>query len=113
MIPELYENARESYQEEGNELYRLYSLYVNAEKSDYEKYRDDVNDWQSERDYYYKEYRDEIDRERSDYFNKLSIMQDAQKQKAATTGKILRMKTKSGIKTLKKNSLNMRNILTD
>lgn len=42
MIPELYENARESYQEEGNELYRLYSLYVNAEKSDYEKYRDDV-----------------------------------------------------------------------
>ena len=70
MIPELYENARESYQEEGNELYRLYSLYVNAEKSDYEKYRDDVNDWQSERDYYYKEYRDEIDRERSDYFNK-------------------------------------------
>ena len=83
MIPELYENARESYQEEGNELYRLYSLYVNAEKSDYEKYRDDVNDWQSERDYYYKEYRDEIDRERSDYFNKLSIMQDAAKTESS------------------------------
>lgn len=79
MVPEFYENARNAYQEEEDELYRLYSLYVNADKSDYEKYRNSISDWQSERDYYYKSYQDELDRAQSDYYSKLSLLQDAAK----------------------------------
>ncbi|MCD8036033.1 MAG: hypothetical protein LUE88_01425 [Clostridiales bacterium] len=78
-IPELYENARSVYEAEGDELYRLYSLYSEADKADYEKYRDSISDWMSERDFAYSEYMDEADRVQQDYYNKLSLLQDAAK----------------------------------
>lgn len=78
-IPELYSNARQNYEAEGDELYRLYSLYAGAEKSSYEKYRDSVEDWQADRAYSYNEYIDEKDRAQKDYYNRLAVLQDAAK----------------------------------
>lgn len=78
-IPELYSNARQNYEAEGDELYRLYSLYVGAERSDYEKYRDSVEDWQADRAYSYNEYIDEKDRAQKDYYSRLAVLQDAAK----------------------------------
>lgn len=76
-IPELYDRARSAYEDEGNELYKLYSLYLNADKSDYERYRDTVSDWQADRKYAYEEYTDEANRAQKDYYNRLSLLQDS------------------------------------
>lgn len=78
-IPELYQNARDTYEKEGDELYRLYSLYANADKSDYSRYRDETADWESERDATYREYTDDMDRAQKDYYNRLSLLQDSAK----------------------------------
>ncbi len=78
-IPELYENARNAYEAEGDELYRLYSLYLEADRSDYDKYRDSVSDWQTDRSMAYNEYLNETDRAQQDYYKKLSFLQDAAK----------------------------------
>ncbi|GFI61260.1 hypothetical protein IMSAG049_00417 [Clostridiales bacterium] len=82
-IPELYERSRAAYDNEGNELYKLYSMYMNAEKADYEKYRDELADWQRERDYAYEEYKDESDRAREDYYDRLSLLKDAAKNESS------------------------------
>lgn len=76
-IPELYDRAKSAYEDEGNELYKLYSLYLNADRSDYDRYRDTVSDWQADRKYAYEEYTDEADRAQKDYYNRLSILQDS------------------------------------
>lgn len=78
-IPELYENARSVYEAEGDELYRLYSLYSEADRADYERYRDTVSDWQKDRSLAYSEYIDEADRAQQDYYKKLAFLQDAAK----------------------------------
>lgn len=62
-IPELYQNARRVYDAEGDKLYNLYSLYANADKQAYSKYRDSVSDWQNERNTAYKEYAEELERQ--------------------------------------------------
>lgn len=62
-IPELYQNARDVYDAQGDKLYSLYSLYANADKADYAKYRDSVNDWQNNINAAYREYADELERD--------------------------------------------------
>ena len=58
-IPTFYQMALDNYTRQGQELKDLYSLYSDRENVDYGKYRDEVGDWQSERDYlaniYYNE----------------------------------------------------------
>lgn len=76
-IPELYQLSRQAYDAEGDELYRLYSLYLDADRQDYERYRDSVSDWQEERDRYYGEYLDELETARDDYYDRLDILRDA------------------------------------
>lgn len=50
-IPELYQLALNKYQMEGNELKDQYGLMVQQEEQEYGRYRDQLSDWQSERDY--------------------------------------------------------------
>ena len=58
-IPTFYQMALDNYTRQGQELKDLYSLYSDRENADYSKYRDEVGDWQTERDYlaniYYNE----------------------------------------------------------
>lgn len=60
-IPELYQLALSTYQTEGNDLYDRASLMAQQENLDYGKYRDQVGDWQTERDYLANRYDTERD----------------------------------------------------
>lgn len=50
-VPELYQLALNKYQMEGDEMQDKYSLIAHQEELDYGRYRDQVGDWQTERDY--------------------------------------------------------------
>ena len=50
-IPELYQLALNQYQMEGDDLYDQAALMAQQENQDYGRYRDQLGDWQSERDY--------------------------------------------------------------
>ena len=60
-IPELYQLALSTYQAEGNELYDRASLMAQQEELAYGRHRDQMSDWQSERDYLANRYDTERD----------------------------------------------------
>ena len=60
-IPELYQLALSKYQMEGNDLYDQAALMAQQEDQDYGRYRDQLNDWQTERDYLSNRYDAERD----------------------------------------------------
>ena len=49
VIPALYQTAYSMYQDEGNRLKDLYSMAGAQEARDYDRYRDQLGDWQYER----------------------------------------------------------------
>ena len=49
-IPELYQMALSKYQMEGDELLNQYGILGAQEEQDYGRYRDQMSDWQGERD---------------------------------------------------------------
>ena len=51
VVPELYGMAYDRYAQEGQDLYDQYVLLGERENADYAKYMDDLNAWQTERDY--------------------------------------------------------------
>ena len=61
VIPELYQIALDQYNQEGQELKDMYALYSDRENVDYGRYRDEVADWESERDYLTNKYYTERD----------------------------------------------------
>ena len=60
-IPELYQLALNTYQMEGNELKDKAALMAQQEELDYGRYRDQLGDWQTERDYLSNRYDTERD----------------------------------------------------
>lgn len=60
-IPELYKLAYDRYNQEGQNLYDQYSMLGTQEGMDYDRYRDKVGDWQTERDYLTNRYNAERD----------------------------------------------------
>lgn len=60
-IPELYQLALNKYQMEGDELKDQAALMAQQEELDYGRYRDQVADWQTERDYLTGRYDSERD----------------------------------------------------
>lgn len=44
-VPELYQLALNQYNQEGQELYNQYGLYVDRDSQDYNKYRDSMSDY--------------------------------------------------------------------
>lgn len=59
MVPELRNQAYNEYMQEGENLYKQASLTNELYNKDYEKYRDTVSDWQSDRAFDSGEYKDE------------------------------------------------------
>ena len=55
-VPELYKLALDQYNREGEELYNQYGLYADRDDRDYGRYRDDVSDWQTDRNYLANQY---------------------------------------------------------
>lgn len=52
VIPELYNAAMAKYEMESQDLYNQYGMYTDAEDRNYGRYRDDVSDYYTDRDYY-------------------------------------------------------------
>ena len=67
-IPELYQLALDTYNQEGQEMINQYALLAEQEDRDYGRYRDTVSDWNTERDYLAGRY----DSERSYDYSKYS-----------------------------------------
>ena len=55
-MPELYGMAMNRYQMEGNQLLDQYNLLYQQENQDYSRYRDLLNDWNSEMERLYQQY---------------------------------------------------------
>lgn len=51
VIPELYGVAYDQYQDEGDDLMKLYGMVGDQRDTEYGRYRDQMKDWESERDY--------------------------------------------------------------
>jgi hypothetical protein len=60
-VPELYQLALSKYNQEGDDLYKMYTLAGEQEAMDYGKYRDALGDWQAERDFLNGRYNTERD----------------------------------------------------
>lgn len=59
IIPQLYEQAYNKYQDEGNTMLNGINLMQQNEDSAYGKYRDTVGDWKNDRSYYDTAYNNE------------------------------------------------------
>ena len=71
-IPELYQIARDQYNQETQNLYNQYGIFADRENQDYGRYRDTLSDWQNDRSYLTDEarYQSETDYNRHmDYKN--------------------------------------------
>ena len=66
IVPELYQMAYDKYNQEGQDLYNQYSMLGTQEEQDYGRYRDEMSDWLTERDYLANRY----DAERDYDYNK-------------------------------------------
>ena len=59
-VPELYQLALDQYNQEGDNLYKQYSMLSDREQTEYGYQRDKVADWESELNRAYSEHRDAI-----------------------------------------------------
>ena len=59
-IPELYNAAMNKYAMETEDLYNKFSAVGAQDDREYGRYRDDVADWQTDRDYYYNKYNNSV-----------------------------------------------------
>ena len=69
IVPELYQMAYDKYNQEGQDLYNQYSMLGAQEEQDYGRHRDEVADWNTERDYLTGRYDAERDYDYSKYAN--------------------------------------------
>lgn len=58
-VPELYQLALDRYNQEGTDLMNQYSLLADRSDKEYSRYRDNVSDWQTQRDYLANRYNNE------------------------------------------------------
>lgn len=58
-VPELYQLAYQKYLNEGNEMYNQLGAVTNLDNIDYSRYRDEINDYFTNRDYYNNRYNQE------------------------------------------------------
>lgn len=72
VIPELQQNAYGMYMDEGNTMRTNLGLLQGMDEMDYGRYRDDVDDYYRDLQYYYNRYNDMSDREYDRYANDLN-----------------------------------------
>ena len=71
-VPDLYQLALDQYNREGEALYNQYGLFADRENQDYGRYRDQVSDFNTERDYLANAYYNEADRDYNRYIDAYS-----------------------------------------
>lgn len=81
IVPELQQQAFERYTQEGNDLNNRLNLVQNLENADYNRYRDNVSDWNTERSYANEDYWNQRNQDYQDYMNMLNYWnQQAQQE---------------------------------
>lgn len=74
-VPELYQQAYERYQQEGDDLYQKFSMASDLYGKEYAQHRDQVSDWQVDRDYASGMYQNERDFDYNDFQTMLDFYQ--------------------------------------
>lgn len=69
-LPELYQLALSAYETEGSRLSDALKTLTDADDTAYQRYRDDVSDYESALKYYYQKLKDEQEQENWEYKNK-------------------------------------------
>ncbi len=69
-LPELYQLALSAYETEGKRLSDALKTLTDADNTAYQRYRDDVSDYEAALKYYYQKLKDEQDQENWDFKNK-------------------------------------------
>lgn len=59
----LYDRAYGAYRDEGNNLRASLNALQSADNDAYGRYRNNINDWQADRDYFYNKTRDQQEQE--------------------------------------------------
>ena len=81
IVPQLQQQAFERYTQEGNDLNNRLNLVQNLENADYNRYRDSVSDWNTERSYANDDYWNQRNQDYQDYMNMLNYWnQQAQQE---------------------------------
>lgn len=75
LLPQLYENAYDRWQREGQALADRLAQYGNLEQSDYDRWRDGVEDYYEDLTYYYNRYSDMSKAEYDAYMDDLDAWQ--------------------------------------
>lgn len=75
-VPELYQQAYDRYQQEGDDLYEKFSMASDLYGKEYAQYRDNVTDWQTDRDYASGMYQSERDFDYNDFQTMLDFYQN-------------------------------------
>lgn len=83
IVPELYQQAWERYNQEGDALRDKLSMTQGLEDSEYGKYRDQVTDWNSERAHASDEYWNQYNADYSNYANMLNYWNTLAQQENA------------------------------
>lgn len=69
-LPELYQLALSAYETEGKRLSDALKTLTDADNTAYQRYRDDVSDYEAALKYYYQKLKDEQDQENWEFKNK-------------------------------------------
>ena len=81
IVPQLQQQAFERYTQEGSDLNNRLNLVQNLENADYNRYRDSVSDWNTERSYANDYYWNQRNQDYQDYMNMLNYWnQQAQQE---------------------------------
>ena len=75
VIPELSSQAYQRYVQEGNDMRNNWSMYRDMDATDYGRYRDDVGDWQTDRDFYANRADQEYNRDYGQYRDRVGDWQ--------------------------------------
>ncbi len=82
IVPELYDKAYEKYRGGLEKLYKMLDIASDIEKDDYSRYRDEVSDYEADRDYYYKKDADIADEIYDKYKDETSLSYDISRDEA-------------------------------
>ena len=86
-IPELYKLAYSMYVDEGNQMLQNYNLVKGISDTEYNRWRDDVKDWDDNRDFAYKMFGDDITRQQyaNEWIHKIGRENISDAEKKDTT----------------------------
>ena len=83
MVPEFYQMALDKYNMEGQDLYDQYAMLGDQEELDYGRYRDEMSDWLTERDYLAGRYDSEREYDYSKFADNRDFDYDAYRDSVA------------------------------